>query len=712
MTPDPNVPDGPQDAAPTPPGPATPAAAGTDPASPTPTPAPGPLPAPEELAAAIVPPDAPPPELPQPGWLRRLFMGRPRDLADRNIFHRLALIPFLAWVGLGADGLSSSAYGPEEAFKTLGSHTYLALGLALMTAVTVLVISAAYSRIIEEFPHGGGGYVVATKLLGEKVGIVSGCALLVDYILTITVSIAAAGDALFSFLPLEYHGWKLAVEVFLIAWLTMVNVRGMRESILMLTPVFIGFLVTHVLLIGGGILLHLPQAAAVVSSARQGYGEGLGTLGLAGLALLFVHAYSLGGGTYTGIEAVSNNVNIMREPRVRTAQRTMLYMAVSLAVTAAGLLVCYLLWDVRPQEGKTLNAVLVESVAGELHLGRGLVILTLLCEGLLLVVAAQAGFMGGPRVLVSMAVDSWAPHRFAALSERLTSHNGILLLCLASMAALLYTGGDTTALVVMYSINVFLTFALSMFGMARRGWRSRRGAGHWRRRYALFAFGFVLCTTILAVTVFEKFAEGGWLTLLVTGAIITLCFVIRRHYDTVQAQMARLGEALNDLPPVQVRATGEPDPHKPMAALLVNNYGGLGIHTLLNVFRSFPGQYKGVVFLSVGVVDSGAFKGEGAIDDLQAETSSMLERYVQLARSLGLPASSRMAIGTDVVAEGEKLCVTLAREHPRVTFFAGKVIFQREKWYQRLLHNETAAAIEKRLQWDGLTMVVLPARVR
>src|SRR5262249_22279333 len=135
--------------------------------------------------------------------LRRVLIGAPRDLADRGLFHRLSLIPFLAWVGLGADGLSSSSYGPEEAFRTLGEHTYLALGLAIAMATTVFVISAAYSRIIEEFPHGGGGYVVATKLLGERLGVVSGSALLVDYVLTITVSIAAAGDALFSIAPLE-----------------------------------------------------------------------------------------------------------------------------------------------------------------------------------------------------------------------------------------------------------------------------------------------------------------------------------------------------------------------------------------------------------------------------------------------------------------------------------------------------------------------------
>src|SRR5262249_20092131 len=147
-----------------------------------------------------------------------------------------------AWVGLGADGLSSSSYGPSEAFVTLREHTYLALGLAALTAITVLVISAAYSRMIEEFPHGGGGYVVATKLLGARAGVVSGCALLVDYVLTITVSVAAAGDALFSFVPPQFQTWKLAFEIFLIAELTMLNLRGVRESILTLTPVFVGFL--------------------------------------------------------------------------------------------------------------------------------------------------------------------------------------------------------------------------------------------------------------------------------------------------------------------------------------------------------------------------------------------------------------------------------------------------------------------------------------
>src|SRR6478672_3312757 len=136
--------------------------------------------------------------------LSQLFLGRRKDIRDPGIYHKMALIPFLAWVGLGADGLSSSAYGPDEAFRALGGHTYLAMFLALATVITVFVISWSYSRVIEQFPTGGGGYVVATKLLGQHAGLVSGSALLVDYVLTITVSIAAGADAIFGFLPIDH----------------------------------------------------------------------------------------------------------------------------------------------------------------------------------------------------------------------------------------------------------------------------------------------------------------------------------------------------------------------------------------------------------------------------------------------------------------------------------------------------------------------------
>ena len=648
--------------------------------------------------------------------LRRFLFGRPRDLHDRKLFHRLALVPFLAWVGLGADGLSSSAYGPEEAFKALGGHTFLALGLAVLMATTVLLISAAYRRIIEEFPSGGGGYVVATKLLGPSAGVVSGSALLVDYVLTITTSLAAAGDALFSFMPPSWAGAKLTVEVALILGLTALNIRGVRESVVALLPVFLLFLATHALVIGGGVLLHAAELPTTIAQVDQDYREAVSALGVGGLVLLFIRAYSLGGGTYTGIEAVSNGLPVMREPKVGTAKRTMVYMATSLAITASGLLVCYLLWRVAPVPGKTMNAALVERMVEGLPFGPGFVAVTLFSEAALLVVAAQAGFIDGPRVLANMAVDSWVPHRFSALSERLTTQNGIVLMGAAALAALLYTRGDVGHLIVMYSINVFLTFSLSMVAMLRFWVRHRGERREWRTRVALFSAAFALCLTILIITVVEKFSAGGWVTVVVTGLLIALCFWVRAHYRMAARKTDQLYRELGELPDSPGAEQPKPipplEPQRLTAAVLVASYGGVGIHTVLNIFRAFPGCYKQLVFISVGVVDSGEFKGEHAVEDLQRRTQETVDRYVALAARLGAAATGRMALGTDVVDEAAGLCLAVGREFPHATFFSGRLIFQRERWYQAVLHNETALAIQKRLQWAGRTMVMMPIRVR
>jgi hypothetical protein len=442
------------------------------------------------------------------------------------------------------------------------------------------------------------------------------------------------------------------------------------------------------------------------------YSVGLATLGWGGMLVLFLRAYSLGGGTYTGIEAVSNGVPMMRHPQVRTAKRTMLYMGVSLAFTATGLLVCYLLWDIRHVEGKTMNAVLVERLSSGIPLGGAFVVLTLLAEGALLVVAAQAGFMDGPRVLSNMAIDSWAPRKFAALSERLTTQNGILLMGGAALAALWYTHGDVRHIVVMYSINVFLTFSLSMLGMLlftfRRPAVARKGVA-WGRA-AIFGGGFALCALILGITVFEKFSHGGWVTLVVTGVTILVCVLIRRHYRAVAATLARAFEGLEKIPDRGPAEVAPLDPEKPVAAVLVGTYNGFGVHTTLNVLRQFPGHFAGFVFLSVGVVDSGRFKGEDSLAALRDETEGTVASYVELARRLGLPAAGRTAIGTDAVEEAERLCLSVAEEFPRVTFFAGQVIFPREAWYHRLLHNQTAYAIQRRLQWAGRNLVILSAR--
>ena len=642
-------------------------------------------------------------------------MGRPRSVEDPGVFHHLSLVAFLAWVGLGADGLSSSSYGPEESFKALGSQVALAPFLALATGFTVIIIAAAYSRIIEHFPFGGGGYIVATRLLGPGAGVVSGSALMVDYVLTITTSVAAGAEAIFSFLPPQLHSQSFAVEVVAIGVLVLLNLRGVRESVTVLAPIFAVFLLTHAVLIGGSVLSRVDEVHVVTEQVRGGLSTGVATLGLGGMFALFLRAYSMGAGTYTGIEAVSNGLQIMREPKVETAKRTMVLMAISLALTAGGITFAYLLLHVTPVAGQTMNAVLASRFAGAFQLaglpvGQWFVWITLLSETLLLFVAAQAGFIDGPRVLANMAVDSWAPHRFAQLSDRLTMQNGVLLMGGSSLLALLYTKGDITTLVTLYAINVFITFSLSQASMCRFWWRERRARADWRRRISIHVVGLVLCLSILLVNVYEKFREGAWVTIVVTGAVVGVFVWTRAHYRKVQQSLRRLDDILPSMPQTKAPVR-ELDPRKPTAVLMVGGYAGLGVHSLLTIQRLFPNYYQNFVFLSVGVIDSATFRDIAEVVEVKERTRAALDQYVALAQGLGLAATARMALGTEAVETATQLCREVAREFPRALFFAGKLVFEQERWYQRVLHNETAYQIQRRLQFAGLNAMVLPVRL-
>jgi amino acid transporter len=645
------------------------------------------------------------------GKIKRTLVGKPRDLKDPSIFHKLALIPILAWIGLGADGLSSASYGPEEAFKVLGEHTYLALALAVATALTVFIISYAYSRMIEYFPSGGGGYVVATHTLGEKAGVLSGSALLVDYMLTISVSIVACGEALFSFFPASFQPFKTPFEILAIVFLVVINLRGIRESVTMLAPIFIVFVLTHVLLIGYGILKHLPEIGAVAGEVRSGFQSGLTTLGLGGMALLFLRAFSMGGGTFTGIEAVSNGLQIMREPRVQNGKKTMVYLSVSLALTAGGILVCYLFLGVSPVAGKTLNAVLAGEVFGGWSFGAVLSLITIFSEGALLLVAAQTGFVDGPRVMANMAVDYWFPHRFASLSSRLTMQNGVLLMGGSAILLLLYSRGRISTLIVMYSINVFLTFSLSQLGMSRFFIKNRRKDPTWKKHLPVHLVGLALCVAILIVTILEKFTHGGWLTLVITSVVIMLCYLIKGHYNRVRKGVRELDDMLVAIPHKGEYNTDPADPKDMTAIQLVSGYNGFGVHTFLSIIRGFPGLYKNFVFVSVAEVDAGAFKGSDAVSSLDGSTCEALKKYVDLARRLGFPAESRHDMGIDVVETASALCQSVTREFPKSTVFAGQTVFHRPGIVNRILHNETAFSIQQELRWKGITTVILPIRI-
>ena len=545
---------------------------------------------------------------------------------------------------------------------------------------------------------------------------ISGGALVVDYVLTIAISVASGCEAIFSFLPAAAQPYKLPVEFVVVVFLTGINIRGIKESIMVLMPIFAAFILSHVALIGIGIFTHTSDFPHLIGDTVQDTNLAVSELGWFGVLFVFLRAFSLGGGTFTGIEAVSNSTEILREPRVETGKRTMLYMAISLAFTAGGILLCYLLNDVQHEPGRTLNASLWTTITsgwkvGDLDLGTGVVWFTLLSEGLLLFVAAQTGFLAGPRTLAAMAVDNWVPKRFNHLSERLVTQNGVITMGLAAAVTLFYTGGSVKLLVVMYSINVFLTFTLTQLGMVRHWIDVRKTAPHWRRRLLIAMTGTAVTGGILVVTVVVKFGEGGWVTLIATGAFVAFCFVVRAHYRRVRGLLSSLDEALTNLPMHEPRTLPDLAPDGPTGIVLVESYAGLGIHTLLSIQRMLPRHFKNLVFCSAGLVDSGQFKGTHDVEALENKVRGDLEKYVTLAQSMGYYAEYRYTLGTDLIQELESMCLDLIKEFRRPVVFAGQLVFQRENLFTRTLHHETAFSIQRRLQFAGVQVIILPIRV-
>jgi K+ transporter len=222
--------------------------------------------------------------------------------------------------------------------------------------------------------------------------------------------------------------------------------------------------------------------------------------------------------------------------------------------------------------------------------------------------------------------------------------------------------------------------------------------------------GLVMCVGILAFTVVLKFRQGAWLTIVVTAALVGVCLAVKAHYRAVARQLALLDADLGSFSGGE-GGGGEPDPKMPTAVLLVGQFGGLGVHSMLSIQRTFPSYFNNLIFVSVAVHDSGTFKGTAEVDAQRQAVETSVQRYVALARSLGWNSSCRTAEGLDPVHEATRLCIELSRQYQRVVFFAGKLIWKRESWTQRILHNETAYQVERRLHWKGLAMSVLPVRV-
>ncbi len=651
--------------------------------------------------------------------LKNLVIGKSYSLQDKGIFHRLSLIAFFAWVGLGADGLSSSCYGPQEAFIALGAHSYLSIFVAIGTVLTIFIISSSYSQIIELFPRGGGGYLVASKLLSPTVGMISGCALLIDYVLTVTVSIASGADAIFSLLPMQWHSFRLVFAVFLVMIMVILNMRGVKESILPLVPIFLTFLITHAFIIVYSFFTHWSNLPDLAISAGGEMRNTTSQIGFFGMLFLILRSYSMGAGTFTGIEAVSNGTPILREPKVETAKKTMRYMAISLSLTVFGLMCAYLFFKVVPQSGKTLNAILFEQATSGWNPGWAyiFVVITLISEAALLFVAAQAGFIDGPRVLSNMAVDRWFPTRFSTLSDRLVTQNGILIIGGLALLIMLITHGSVRILVVLYSINVFVTFILSQLGMVRHWWLNRSRVTQWLKKLLINGIGLIFSAFILVFMLIFKFFEGGWITVVITGALIMLAIMIRRHYYQTRQLLHRLNnlmvvaEAYSGVDELSVKTENKFDPSAKTAVILVNGFNGMGLHTLYGVIRLFGATIKNFVFIQVGVVDAGNFKGSHEMEQLHHQVDDDVAHYVSFVKKQGLYGESLVSYGVDVVEEVDRIAPDIIKRFPNAIFFGGQLIFPKDSFVLRLLHNHTVFALQKKLYRQGIPFVIVPIKV-
>lgn len=647
-------------------------------------------------------------------------MGRARNPFDSHLFHKLSLTAFLAWIGLGSDGISSSCYGPQEAFLALGGHAYLSLFVALATVVTIWVICASYTQIIEAFPAGGGGYVVASRLLSPNLGMISGCALIIDYVLTISISVASGTDAVFSFLPPAWQEHKLAAAAIGIGLLTLLNLRGVKESVTPLIPIFLLFIFTHIFAILYALATHLPQIQVIAQGSVTDMKDSVSSLGWWGLMAILVRSYTMGAGTYTGIEAVSNGMPVLREPRVETAKKTMTYMAFSLSFLVLGLMVAYLFYGVTHQFGKTANAVFFERMTAGWNGGAGKIFVfsALVSEALLLFAAAQTGFLGGPRVLANMAEDRWFPTKFAILSDRLVTGNGILMMSLAATVILFFTRGAVSALVILYSINVFITFVLSQLGMIRHWWNVRATQPVWKKKIFVNGVGFILCVSILLSMILMKFHQGGWITLVITGILVAIAVVVKRHYLETAKMLRRLNNlvaaanasVLQEKPPREISPTAA-NPNARTAVMFVNGYNGLGLHTLFNIIRYFGDTFSNYIFVQVGILDSGNFKSQERVARVDGEVRVELGKYVHFMQQQGYYAEGISTVGVSIREEAIRMAPQILERFPHAIFFGGQLAFRKNFFFSRLLHNYTVFVLQKHFYDEGIPFFILPIRI-
>ncbi len=467
--------------------------------------------------------------------VRRLLFGR-RLSNEEDAFERLP--KKLALPIFSSDAVSSSAYATEEILRVLvvggASMIIFSIPVAIAIACLLLIVSTSYRQVCRAYPHGGGAYVVARENISPITGLIAAAALLIDYVMTVSVSTASAVAQVYSVVP-QLYDLRIEIAIGAIALITVLNLRGLREAGLVFaspTYVFIGL--GFLLIAMGGVQTFLGVATPHVPAPDS---VPVGTQQLAGFALVVLLLRSFAGGAValSGIEAIANGVPAFKPPESRNAANTMTMMAIVCAILFTGITVIADVFHVLPTQegGATVIAQVAAAVFGD---GSLLFLLFQAATALILFLAVNTSFNAFPRLAAILAEDGYMPRQFSFRGDRLAFSWGIILLATVAGGLLVIFGGDVHALIPLYSVGVFVCFTLSQAGMVIH-WRKERDAGWWWRA-GVNALGGVITLLVLCVVVSMKFVDGAWLVVVLVPALVGMMLFINRQYAASAGQLA------------------------------------------------------------------------------------------------------------------------------------------------------------------------------
>ncbi|MHA7284127.1 APC family permease [Arthrobacter sp. TMS2-4] len=631
--------------------------------------------------------------------VKRVLVGKPfasDRLRNRSLPKRLALPAF------SASALSSVAYAPDEILLTLALAGVASVAISpwvgLAVIAVLLVVVASYRQAVRAYPAGGGDYEIAKRNLGPRAGTTVASALMIDYLLTVAVSVSAAAQYVVSIAP-ALEDLRVTLAVVGVAVLVLLNLRGITRGVRARAVVTYGFLAGILALCVTGTVQALTGTLADAPSARfEIVPDAAFDAGLVGLAggLLILRAFSAGAAALTGLEGPGSNVPRFEKPRSRNAATTLLVLGLVSSAMLAGVIylanatrvhvvqnpAAQLRLDGGPVPGDYIQAPVVSQLARTVFdAGSPVFYLVVAATALMLMLAGHAAFNAFPVLASILATDGYLPRQLRTRGDRLTFSNGIIALGLGAVVLILVFRADVTALVQLYIIGVFVSFTVGQFGLIRHWNRILRSTVGAQKRWAIHksrainALGFGLTAAVLVVVLVTKFEYGAWIAVLAMAVLFVLMRAIKRHYDAVAAELA-----IDDA--VRLRAL----PSRVHAVILVSNVRKPVLRALAFARASRPSRLDAIT------VD---------VDpDQTRRTLADWDRF-----EIPVPITVLASPYRDTITPILEYIRSMRRDSPRdliVVYIPEYVV---GKWWEQLVHNQTALRIKARLHFVPGVMV-------